>query len=309
VSAASTAKAARAAAARAKARARQQQAQKHKQHKAAKPTRRRRPPPPPPSGVRRIRQAPLPGAIRITSDDPKLDLNVRMAEGAPQLTGGFGGWELVQRPRQVSMTEWSGVEPYQLTVDVLFDGFGTTGAAWGHPEGLGVENDIYELMRAAHGDDDTPPGICRIHGIQLPADRWVIESLDFDSDSAIIRRGDRQRLRQKATIVFREWVPPHYLRVSKSALQGAKPKTKVITTKKGDTVAKVAHRAHCKWTDIRKLNPKVLPLTGSKRVVPKASTRLKPGQKLRVPIPPTHSKKKKTRPHSGKRKHDAKKKP
>jgi hypothetical protein len=79
-------------------------------------------------------------------------------------------------------------------------------------------------------------------------------------------------------VTLREYVPPSYLQLRKRALQGGRSKTRVLTSRKGDTPAKVAHRAQCKWTDLRTLNP---------TLVRKANQTLKTATKLRAPIAAT----------------------
>jgi hypothetical protein len=210
------------------------------------------------------------GHVRLLCDDPALNLVVLMGEDSPRVSSGVGGWEVTQRPRQVGMTTWDGVEPYQLTLPLMFNGLGQnrTRTHVGH---YSQEKAIRQLMRVARGDDESRPGVLVVEGLPLPADEWVIEGIDF-GDAV---RHVTHRIRQACTLTLREYVPPKYKQLRKRALQGAKGKTRVIVVKHGDTPARIARREHCKWGEIRDLN------AGTVR---KANQALKQGSKLRVPV-------------------------
>jgi hypothetical protein len=206
------------------------------------------------------------GTVRLTCDDPALNLVVLMGEEPPKLTGGMGGWEVTARPRQVGMTTWAGVEPFQLALAIMLDG---------HATGTSVEGALADLITVARGDAEAEPGIVGVDGIAVPVDRWVIEGIEFGD--ALLAAWSGERTRQPLTLTLREYVPPSYLQLRKRALLGAKGKTKVITTRKGDTPAKVALRVGCKYQDVRELN-----ITSG--LAAKANQALKVGTKLRVPV-------------------------
>jgi hypothetical protein len=215
------------------------------------------------------------GFVRLTCDDPKLRLTVRLGPEPVRITGGVGGWEVSARPRQVGMTTWAGVEPLQVELSLMFDG-------WGGKRSQDAK--LRQLLTVARGDDESPPGVLELEGVPLPVDRWVIEALDYGD--AIISSGvegaeygrpvpPMETLRQQVSVTLREYVPPEYLQLRKRALQGSKGKTRVVTAKQGDTPAKIARREHCAWTNLRDLNP---------TLVRKANQALKRGVQLRVPV-------------------------
>jgi hypothetical protein len=210
------------------------------------------------------------GHVRITCDDPVVNIVVLLSDEPIRYTAGFGGWEVTQRPRQVGMTSWQGQEPLQLTLGLMFNTFDTPGT---------ISSDVAALRRIARGDDESPPGVCTIEGIPLGPDDWIIEGLEFGE---ALRRADGYAVRQEVTLTLREYVPPSYLQLRRKALAGGKGKTKIITTKRGDTPASIARRMHCKWTDLRTLN---------RKIVKKANQKLKTGTKLRVPVATTKRKK------------------
>lgn len=211
-------------------------------------------------------RTPPPGYVSLFSDDPPLAAMLMLGSASPRLSGGVGGWENVTRPHQTAMTVWGGVDPFELELELVLDGY-----ASGHS----VEPTLRALYAVAGGDPEVEPGIVEIEGIPwLPADRWVIQALEL-GDGTIRRGSDFSRVRAPLTLTLSEYVPPSFLRLRKGALKGGRGKTKVITVKKGDTPARIARRAKCKWTELRDLNV---------GVVTKANQNLKDGSKLRVPV-------------------------
>lgn len=215
-----------------------------------------------------------PGWVRLTCDDPPLDLVALMGSTTPHYTGGFGGWEVTARPRQVGMTVWQGTEPLTLELEIVLDGFAT---------GRSQEPDLRKLYAVARGDDESPPGVVRVLGVPLIVPRWVVDGLELGD--AILRQSDLSRIRQHVTLTLREYVPPTYLQLRRGALQGAKGKAKTLTVKKGDTPASIARRHRCKWTDVRDYNL----LAKTPKPPWKANTKLVAGSKVRVPVADTRT--------------------
>lgn len=204
-----------------------------------------------------------PGFVRLLCDDPPLNVDVLLGADAPKLSGGVGGWEVKARPRQVGMTTWNGVEPFELALPLLFEG-------WRHQ--ASQEGALGDLLRVARGDDESPPGVLIVYGIPIPVAEWVIEGIDYDDP--IARPSDMARVRQPVTLTLREYVPPTYLQGRTLGVR-VKGKTAIVVVKRGDTPALIARRRHCKWTDLRDLN---------RKVVHKANQKLVVGTKLRVPM-------------------------
>ena len=205
------------------------------------------------------------GHVRITCDDPHVEIVALLSDEPIRYTGGFGGWDVTGRPRQTGMTTWSGQEPLQLTLGLMFDAWDTSDT---------IAQPMAALRRIARGDDESPPGVLSIEGIPLGMRDWVIEGVDFGD---ALRRADGYAVRQAVTLTLREYVPPSYLKLRRRALSGAKGKTKIVTARTGDTPAKIAKRpgVRCVWTDVRTLN---------QTLVTRANQTLKAGTKLRVPV-------------------------
>jgi hypothetical protein len=204
------------------------------------------------------------GWVGLHCDDPPLSLLVRLGEGPVSIKAGLGGWTVTPRPRQVGMTTWEGVEPFAVDVPLMFDGWA---------DDVSQESSIADLVTVARGDAGSEPGVVEVSGLNLPADRWVIEALEFAD--TLVRPSDNERLRQVATLTLREYVPPSYLRLRRSALQGAKGKTKVIRAHKGDTPVTIARRYATTFSVLRQMQP---------AVIVKSTQKLATGAKVRVPV-------------------------
>jgi LysM repeat protein len=51
-------------------------------------------------------------------------VKVMLGDGPVVVSGGFGGWDVVSRPRRTALTVWQGYDPLRLTVPVIFNAFG-----------------------------------------------------------------------------------------------------------------------------------------------------------------------------------------
>jgi hypothetical protein len=222
------------------------------------------------------------GYVRLRCGDPAFALLALLGEEAPRLTGGIGGWNIVPRPQAVGMTLWEGVEPYQVSLSLMLDG-------WRHRQSQDAA--IAGLVRVARGDSESPPGVLVVEGIVLPARQWVVESMEF-GDPILATGGERvrssyadpgprhaaspgARLRQPLALTLREYVPPTFLKRKRSAY-GSSTKYVIVRAQHGNTPAKIAKRRRLKsWTVIRDAN---------KGLKLKANTKLKTNQKLRVPV-------------------------
>lgn len=225
------------------------------------------------------------GWVGLLCDNPPMRLLVRFGEDAPEVSDGLGGWDVTDRPQQVSMTTWKGNNPFQLSLNVIFDGFA---------EDQHVESQIATLYDVARGRD-TEPGSVQVLGVPgLPADDWVVTTIE--PGDCIRRESDKKRVRQEMTLTLLEFNPPDWESVKKGALQGAKARTRLITVKQspskkdqkniGETPTEVARRLKIKWTELRDANRDVIKMSANKP--------LKIGTKLRAPLPAASSRKRRS---------------
>jgi hypothetical protein len=211
------------------------------------------------------------GCVQIYCADPPRSVIALLGPDPIKQTGGGGGWETVARPHQTAMTIWGGGAPYAVALPLMLDDY--------HENGT-VEDAVALINRLARGDDDSEPGVVEIGGVQLPADRWVIDSVDWGDP---IRADDDLRtLRQPVTLALLEHVPPSYLQPGRRARDNPKRKTRVVVVKKGDTPAKIARRCKCKWTDLRTLNKGIVKTANQKEAA--KGDKFKAGMKLRAPV-------------------------
>jgi hypothetical protein len=214
------------------------------------------------------------GRVRISCDDPDFDLLGWLGPDSPKYTGGFGGWTVTPRPRQVGMVTYDGVEPIELQFQLLWDGIlraDRRRRPYEHPSS--VEPAIRDLLAVVRGDKESDPGIVKVEGIpSLPTDRWVIRNVEFGD--AIRRISDMHRTRLMLTFTLLEFVPPKFEGLKRRAFGKDLRKTGIWKVHTGDTPHSIAKHQHCKWTDIRELNHDL---------VRSANQKLKAGTKLRVP--------------------------
>jgi|tagenome__1003787_1003787.scaffolds.fasta_scaffold20731866_2 hypothetical protein len=211
-----------------------------------------------------------PGYVRLTCGDPPLNHLVLLGPDPVTVTAGVAQWDVVGRPRETSMTVWSGVDPFEVSLSLMYDGFAASlkNAAKASQEPL-----IADLVSVSRGDSESPPGILAVEGLSvLPADEWLVTGIDY-GDPIIDPSG--VRVRQPLTLTLTEYVPPTKLAAKRKTATAASTKFVTIRARHGDTAAKIAKRRKLRsWTTIRDNN---------RKIVTKANQVLKEGTKLRVP--------------------------
>jgi hypothetical protein len=176
---------------------------------------------------------------------------VRVLRGPdpPKMTGGAGGWQIINRPRRVGITQWTGFEPYQMEVPVFFDG-------WHAQES--VEDDIRRLNQMQLGSDYQPPPTVSIDGaLPVVGATWVISTIDW-GDIVYWKQmptGDFVRLRQDAIVHLLQYVAEERLLLRNVGL----PHTYTVFRKGVSLrdVAKEMYGSPKRWKDIQKANPKI----------------------------------------------------
>lgn len=145
-------------------------------------------------------------------------------EGGRITTGG-GGWETVPVPRQVGITEWRSRPNYEMSLDLLYDGWlihpqrpNPPSSFIGRPNlpigithassGLWMEGALASLESlSVPGRDMTTPPSLRIYGAVPHTDlRWVISSLEWGD--AVRDRITGRRMRQQVTVHLLEYNQP-----------------------------------------------------------------------------------------------------
>lgn len=131
-------------------------------------------------------------------------------------TGGYGGWDLVDRPRRLALTQWNGRNPLSMDVSILFDGYADDNS---------IEEDCAKLEAMAFNDDFNPPPIVQVTGDAVPhqLQKWVITNISWGG--MIRRQRDGERLRQEATVSIVRYVAADKLQLRAADLARRKIKT------------------------------------------------------------------------------------
>lgn len=191
-----------------------------------------------------------------------------------QVNGGYGGWDVVSRPKRKGLTQWNGKDPIRMQIPILFDG---------HRKRNSQEIPISKLSRMAlppEGGKGEPP-VITVDGNGIPhpgPERWVIENLVWGTN--VIwerdRSGSMSRMRQDCVVNLLEHVAEDRVAFSGLATQPVAPSGRIFlyTVQEGDTLNQIAVQAYSdstQWNKIAEANdlrdPSAL-LTGEVLVIP-----------------------------------------
>jgi hypothetical protein len=170
---------------------------------------------------------------------------------APTITGGEGGWNLIARPRRVSLTQWGGRDPYQMDVPIMFDGWRTQRS---------VEQDIRRLQAMSVGSDFSPPPTIKIDGaLPIGGATWVITGIDWGTEVywSQTPRGQYFRLRQDAVVHLTQYIEEQRLKV---AITNSLPNQYIVpkgTTTSFKQIASAMYGSPARWKDIAAANPSI----------------------------------------------------
>lgn len=182
--------------------------------------------------------------------------SVRVLRGhtPASVTGGYGGWTQVPRPRRKALTQWDGGSPYGVTFSVLFDGiFDGSGS---------VEDDIAKLEKLARSPAPgvEPPVVTVDAGIPHANLKWVVEDLQWDPNPEYNQKGDR--IRHECTIVLLEHVAGSVganaqQRALRSVNSTSTTTGSTYTARPSDTLPSIAAAQlgdASRWTELADLN-------------------------------------------------------
>lgn len=182
-------------------------------------------------------------------------ITVLVSASSPNWTGGFGGWDIVERPKRKSVTRWKGQDPRTLDLPILFDGL---------VNDEDQEDDIAKLIDMSQPDSafNTPPPTVAIQGLTMGNSySWVIQDISWDTEGVIWDHRDGEgavRLRQGATVSLLEFVDDQVILTQPTpVIWKKKAPTKPITTKQHDTLGSLAVtylKNYKRWVDIWELN-------------------------------------------------------
>jgi LysM repeat protein len=209
--------------------------------------------------------------VTVLCTNPPLRVRALRGNVAPIPAGGFGGWQLVARPRRKALTQWGGIDPFQLQLSIILDG--VRGNQSVEPDCLALEQ-----MAQPIGPRLDPPTVTVVGVVPHPELDYVIGDGNGGSglawDAAPLYSASGYRIRQEVTLTLVEYVaadrvggtsPAARARaqaVSTSAAAaaaagGVAPAARVYTIKAGDTLTGIAARvlgSATRWTELAQLN-------------------------------------------------------
>jgi LysM domain len=190
-------------------------------------------------------------SFKITSIFDGTVFEANFADGAAIMTEGYAGWQIVNRPRDVGLTEWVGRNPLAIEIPFILDYWM---ASINTNPGIDCENQVSNLEHLCGVGGHSQPPICYVDGKGvIPHDntiapgfhQWVVETVTWDRDMEIRSQTTGRRLRCGGMIVVRKFVAAEeMLRTIKSTdrATGSGKKPKHYRVKKGDTLGKIAAR-------------------------------------------------------------------
>jgi LysM repeat protein len=194
--------------------------------------------------------------VLIKATSGNFQVTAILGQTPAQVTDGFGGWDVVDRPRRVSMTQWNGRKPFQITLPLIFDGW--INDAGGYES---QESSIQQLIwmslprqkKTTKGRTQTSyddPTTVNIYGAipfsGITNNNWVISNLDFGDNAIWMMLATEGasvrpvRVRQDVTVTLLQYVDPDRV-VVQGANQGLSPRPiGPYIVKSGDTLRKLA---------------------------------------------------------------------
>lgn len=196
------------------------------------------------------------GYIRIENLGTGQFIESLLGDGPWNLTSGWGGWNVIAKPRDLGTTEFDGSTPFTLQGPIMLDGFS---------EGDSVEHQIRVIQALGEvAKHEEEPPLVKLSG-SIPGTQytWVLNDIAWGDH--IRRPSDNARIRAAAQLTFLQYVPDVGLRKipaskkqrdkNSDKKRGSKKKTYRI--KKGDTLQSIAHdQLHDskRWHEIARLN-------------------------------------------------------
>lgn len=208
--------------------------------------------------------------VQITCDNPQASIDLLMGEEAPTFSGGYGGFEEVERPKRSPIAEWKSPPAKRLELALMLDGFRDDRA---------VDGELFQLARLATNDGLNAPPKVRVSGAGVPGDgliAWYITDFAW-TQNALNSAGAPTRVSITLSLIEA---------VADDAIERTtRDRVRLYEVKKGDTLVKVAASVlgfGGRWRELLAANPKFTKgkKKGKRRRGPKDVV---VGEKLRVP--------------------------
>lgn len=173
-------------------------------------------------------------SVTIITTDNRYQISAQQGPNPTKITDGFGGWQVISRPRKVGFTQFQGRNPFQMQLNLMFDGYA---------KNQSQETALRTLTWMAippQGSRD--PRRVRLFGPALPypsSGEWVINGLD-EGDNIIWDSTGKYRLRSDITLTLLRYVNSDALKNVEVTIGLAVPNSQVIKAKAGDTARTLA---------------------------------------------------------------------
>jgi hypothetical protein len=152
--------------------------------------------------------------ITFKSDEPAMSFTC-LLDGEPATpTGGYGGWDIIDRPRRMGITQWGGRQPLQMDIPILIDGFKDR-------DDVELECSILEKMAwpkdVQDGGGTVAPPIISIECDAIPHDKLDYVIADLQWGAVIRANASGKRVRQHAIVQVIRYSAPDRIQLSASA--------------------------------------------------------------------------------------------
>ena len=158
--------------------------------------------------------------------DNSLPCICRRGNGVPKITAGGSRWKTSARPKRVSITLYDGVDPYEMDIPVIFDGW---------IDGTTVDTQIARMnqWRFPKQTLKEPTKVRITGGVPVKGATWIITNIEWGDGAYWRALGQKTaRLRQDATIHVMQYVEEEVLR----GIRQFAVSDKVVTVKKGQDI-------------------------------------------------------------------------
>lgn len=179
--------------------------------------------------------------VTILSTRPSISVTAWLGADPPTVSGGYGGWDIVARPRRQALTHWKGHDPFQMELPILLDGFVNNSS---------VEARCTALERMARPPRvlDEPPLVKVIGQVPHTDLVWVIQTIRWGD---VVRSTTGQRIRQACIVSLLRYIEHDRVQLAGAAARARQLATTASnsptsgisaphTVKKGETLASIA---------------------------------------------------------------------
>jgi hypothetical protein len=193
--------------------------------------------------------------ITFVTDVPSITLTALLDTDGAKIVGGYGGWEVITRPRRQGITNWAGRSPFSMTIAIILDGFA---------QDRKVDTDWSKLERLSlpHPNPGGEPPVVELRGDAIPHSDllWVVDNID--PGETILDQGGNM-LRRHAVVSLIRYVAMDRIQLSAAANarnKGQPSGSRNIEARAGDSLSKIASRElgdSKRWKEIQTLNPNI----------------------------------------------------